>query len=97
MSAGPQESRTAVCYLEALAVRLGRDGWYARLGTLADGRPSLHVINPEMPALEDQVGIRSHMDDQPWFCFSWATGIAPVHDLESAASRIARVLAVRPD
>lgn len=91
------ETEAAVGYLEALAVRLGRGGWYARLGTLPDGRPSLHVINPEMPALEDQVGIQCHADEQTWFCFSWAARIAPAHDLDGAVSRIAHVLAVRPD
>ncbi|MEV7965780.1 hypothetical protein AB0O34_07325 [Sphaerisporangium sp. NPDC088356] len=83
-----------VNYLEALAMRLGREGWYARLRTPPDGRPSLHVINPEMPALEDQVNVQCH-EEQAWFCFSWADRIAPVHDLDSVAARITGVLAVR--
>lgn len=78
--------------LRALAQRLGRDGWRTRV----TATPGVHVINPEAPALEDQVTVRRQADGW-WFCFGWGDPICPVADLDTAAARIGHVLGLRAD
>lgn len=76
--------------LQALARRLGRNGWYARITT----PPGVHVVNPEAPALEDQVVAQWH-EDGWWFFFGWGDPICPVDDLATAVARIGHVLGLR--
>jgi hypothetical protein len=84
------ESTHAEESLQALARRLGREGWYARITPT----PGVHVVNPEAPALEDQVLARPYADGW-WFCFGWGDPICPVDDLATAVIRIGHVLGLR--
>jgi hypothetical protein len=85
---------TARLHLEELARHLGRCGWYARLVVPESAPPRLHVVNPELPAMEDHLTI-AHNSNAWWLWWSWAQPIGPAHDLDGAVARITTVLAAR--
>jgi hypothetical protein len=80
--------------LEDLADVLTRRGLRARIMTPAGRVPSLHVVNPLAGALADDVYAGRGQDGLWWFWWSWAERIALSQDVEAAAARIERVLAV---
>ena len=77
--------------LEELAAELAARGYETRLLTPDAWRPSLAVRNPRVPALSETV-----LTDGEWFWWSWAERIAAVADVTTAATAVARVLAVPP-
>ncbi|REE99070.1 hypothetical protein [Thermomonospora umbrina] len=78
-------------HLQALAGRLCSEGLYARLDEPIGGPPTLHVLNPDVPAAEEHVIVEGVTDDA-WFWWAWAERIAPAGDLDDAVSGIRRVL-----
>ncbi|HEU5155570.1 MAG TPA: hypothetical protein VFU43_01135 [Streptosporangiaceae bacterium] len=79
-------------HLDAVAARLGRNGWYARVTTLPGGTLALHVINPANLAGKRLVLIEDQAQG-PWFRFHHGAFIAPVGEPDQAAARIARLMA----
>ncbi|HTT52872.1 MAG TPA: hypothetical protein VMH35_15870 [Streptosporangiaceae bacterium] len=80
--------------LDQLAPALAQHGMTTSL-LAPDGRvPSLRVVNPSAPALAEDVYAGCCADGSWWFWWSWAERISAASDLNQAASRIARVLAV---
>ena len=80
--------------LEGLAGVLVRRGLRARI-VMPPGRvPSLHVVNPLAGALAEDVYAGRGQDGLWWFWWSWAERIALSEDVEAAAARIERVLAI---
>jgi hypothetical protein len=55
--------------------------------------PSLHVVNPAVLALAEDIYAGCCEDGGWWFWWSWAERIAAEDDLEGAAERIWHVLA----
>ncbi|HEX2314913.1 MAG TPA: hypothetical protein VHJ17_14320 [Thermomonospora sp.] len=78
-------------HLEELAGRLSGTGLYARLDEPIGKPPTLHVLNPDVPAAEEHVIVEGAGGD-PWFWWAWAERIAPAADLDTAVSGIRRVL-----
>jgi hypothetical protein len=88
--------QTNMARLEGLAeVLIGR-GLRARIVTPIGRVPSLHVVNPLAGALAEDVYAGRGQDGRWWFWWSWAERIELAEDLEAAAARIERVLAVGP-
>ncbi len=82
--------------LESLAVELGKYGLMTRL-TAPPGRvPSLHVVNPAMSRLAEDIYVGRSQDGLWWFWWPWAERIAPGDELAGAAALIARVLRAVP-
>lgn len=78
--------------LENLAEELGKYGLRTRL-TAPPGRvPSLHVVNPAVSRLAEDVYVGRSQDGMWWFWWPWAERIAPGDHLADAAALIARVL-----
>lgn len=78
--------------LDALAYRLGRDAWYARVTTRPDRTLCLHVINTAN--LDDERLVL--IEDQPlgrWYRFHDGVFIAPVNDSDQAALQIFQLMA----
>ncbi len=79
--------------LEGLASRLADRGLRARLIAPPGRVPSLHVVNPVVTSLAEDVYAGRAEDGLWWFWWSWADQIAPSEDLDGAAAVISRVLA----
>jgi hypothetical protein len=79
--------------LDGLAEVLIRRGLRARLVTPPGRVPSLHVVNPHLGALAEDIYVGRGQDGLWWFWWSWAERIAIGEDLEGAATMIERVLA----
>jgi hypothetical protein len=88
------EPRAASARLEELAELLCGAGLYARLNLPVGRPPSLHVLNPAAPGLEDHVIIERRGQGEWWLRWGWAEDIAPAHDLDRAVDSIRRVLGV---
>jgi hypothetical protein len=80
--------------LAGLGEILAEHGLRAKLITPPGRVPSLHVVNPSASALAEDVYAGRGQDGLWWFWWSWAERITVGEDLEGAATRIARVLAV---
>ena len=78
--------------LEELAVHLRKCGLRARLMTPAGRIPSLHVVNPAVPRLSEDVYVGRSQDGLWWFWWPWAERIASGDDVADAAAMIAKVL-----
>ena len=100
MSVGAEQTtvgavrQTNLARLEGLAGALTSRGLRARIMTPPGRVPSLHVVNPLAGALAEDVYAGRGQDGLWWFWWSWAERIALSEDLEAAAARIERVLAV---
>ena len=81
--------------LEGLARELGTHGLTARLVAPETGMPSLHVVNPAVTQLAEDVYVGRSQDGLWWFWWPWAERIAPGDELAAAATLIARVLRTR--
>jgi hypothetical protein len=88
---GPEPDRVRA-HLDALARRLGREGWYARITTLPGGAPGVHVINPAHAAGGRHVLVEDHPQGS-WYRFRAGAFIAPVDELDRAAIEIIRLMA----
>jgi hypothetical protein len=83
--------------LEKLAGALADHGLRAWLLTPPGRVPSLHVVNPAVASLAEDVYAGRAQDGLWWFWWSWAEQIALGEDLDSAAAMISHVLAVESD
>lgn len=88
------EPRAASACLETLAELLCAAGLYARVNLPIGRPPSLHVLNPAAPGLEEHVIIERCHRDEWWLRWDWAEEIAPADDLGRAVDTIRRVLGV---
>jgi hypothetical protein len=79
--------------LDRLASALVGHGLQVSLLAPAGRVPSLHVANPAVLALAEDIYAGCCEDGRWWFWWSWAERIAADDDLESAAARIGHVLA----
>jgi hypothetical protein len=80
--------------LDRLARALVHRGLHATLLEPQGRLPSLHVVNPGVLALAEDVYAACCEDGQWWYWWSWAERIAAADDdLEAAAARIGHVLA----
>jgi hypothetical protein len=79
--------------LDRLARTLVEHGLQVSLLAPAGRVPSLHVVNPAVLALAEDIYAGYCEDGRWWFWWSWAERIAADDDLESAAARIEHVLA----
>jgi hypothetical protein len=89
------QTRFFLARLEGLAEELGRRGLIARLVAPAGRMPSLHVVNPVVGQLAEDVYVGRSQDGRWWFWWPWAERIAPGDELANAAAAIARVLGTR--
>jgi hypothetical protein len=87
-------SHAESAYLDKLAEELTHRGLEAWLMAPAGRVPSVYVVNPAARALEDNVYVGCGKDGLWWFWWSWAERISIADDIDSAASAIARVLAL---
>jgi hypothetical protein len=78
--------------LEGLAEELGRRGLRTTLITPAGRVPSLHVVNPAVSRLAEDVYVGRSQDGLWWFWWPWAERIAPGDEVGAAAALIAKVL-----
>jgi hypothetical protein len=95
---GPEAQQYAHHFLhrlEGLALELDRHGLRTRLTAPAGRIPSLHVINPAVSRLAEDVYVGRSQDGRWWFWWPWAERIAAENELALAATLIARVLGVR--
>ena len=88
------QPQTFLGRLECLAAELGRHGLTTRLMTPAGRVPSLHVVNPAVGQLAEDIYVGRSQDGLLWFWWPWAERIASGEDPEGAASMIEHVLAV---
>jgi hypothetical protein len=78
--------------LEGLAAELGERGLQTSLMTPSGRVPSLHVVNPAVPRLAEDVYVGRSQDGLWWFWWPWAERIAPGDEVAAAAAAIAKVL-----
>jgi|ERR1700689_5160172 hypothetical protein len=78
--------------LDRLGSALVRRGLQVKLLAPAGRVPSLHVVNPAVRALAEDIYTGCCEDGRWWFWWSWAERIAADDELESAAARIGHVL-----
>jgi hypothetical protein len=86
------QSQEFVDRLEGLAAELGKCGLQARLVTPNARVPSLHVVNPVLSRLAEDVYVGRSQDGLWWFWWPWAERIARGDEIGEAAAIIARVL-----
>jgi hypothetical protein len=79
--------------LDRLAHTLAGHGLQVSLQAPAGRVPSLHVVNPAVLALAEDIYAGCCEDGRWWFWWSWAERIAADDDLENAAEGIEHVLA----
>ena len=93
---GDSSTETYVQYffdrLERLAEELGKHGLRTRLMAPPGQVPSLHVVNPVVSRLHEDVYFGRSRDGLWWFWWPWAERIAPGDQHAAAAALIARVL-----
>ncbi len=78
--------------LEALAEELVRRGLHARVISAAGRIPCLHVTNPAVSRLAEDVYVGRSRDGVCWFWWPWAERVASADDVAEAADIITRVL-----
>jgi hypothetical protein len=80
--------------LEGLAGELGKHGMRTRLVAPPGRVPSLHVVNPAVSRLAEDIYVGRSQDGLWWFWWPWAERIGPGDEFAAAAAVIARVLRV---
>ncbi|MCW2913643.1 MAG: hypothetical protein JWN52_1711 [Actinomycetia bacterium] len=80
-------------HLELLADDLHASGLRTTLVIPKDRWPYLHIVNPYMRALNDDVIAAPDAVGEWWLWWSWAERITQISDLPRAAARIRQVLA----
>jgi len=78
--------------LEGLAQELSRRGLRTRLVSPLGRVPSLHVVNPSVSRLAEDVYVGRSQDGLWWFWWPWAERIASGDNAAQAADLIAKVL-----
>lgn len=87
-----QQPRPYLDRLEKLAEELGRRGLRTRLMTPHGRIPSLHVVNPAVSRMAEDVYVGRSQDGLWWFWWPWAERIAPGDQVAQTAAMIAKVL-----
>lgn len=87
----------AVDHLDRLNEALIMSGWNASVSTPADRWPYVHVVNPYMRALNENVAAAPDTEGRWFFWWSWAEPVAEAGDIPRALARISRVLALDND
>jgi hypothetical protein len=87
-----QRTQPYVDRLEELAAELARRGLHAKLTTPSGRIPGLHVVNPALPRLAEDVYVGRTQDGSWWYWWPWAERIAPGSETAVAAALIAKVL-----
>ena len=82
-----------VAHLERLGQELRRRRLRVRLTDSLGRPPRLHIMNPEMSSLTEDVRVELTVDGW-WFVWSWAERICPAEDVTDAADLVVRVLRV---
>lgn len=82
---------TATAHLLHLIKHLTRDGLSARIHVDRHGHPQAIVVNPDAPALSEDVSA-APQEGTWWYWWSWSEKIAPVDEVDAAAARICHVL-----
>lgn len=78
--------------LEGLAAELGRRGLRTRLNRPLGRVPSLHVVNPSLSRMAEDVYVGRSRNGAWWFWWPWAERIASADNAGQAADLIAKVL-----
>lgn len=78
--------------LEGLAAELNRRGMRTRLTSPLGRVPCLHVVNPSVSRLAEDVYVGRSQDGMWWFWWPWAERIASGDNAAEAADLIAKVL-----
>lgn len=91
-SGAEQQPQQFLDRLERLADELGRRGLQTSLMAPAGRVPSLHVVNPAVSRLAEDVYVGRSQDGLWWFWWPWAERIAPGDNVAEAATVIAKVL-----
>ncbi|HWF81774.1 MAG TPA: hypothetical protein VN695_14430 [Streptosporangiaceae bacterium] len=78
--------------LEGLAAELARRGLRTKLSSPLGRIPSLHVANPSVSRLAEDVYVGRSRDGVWWFWWPWAERIASADNAGHAADLIAKVL-----
>lgn len=86
--------KTRIEYLEELGGELVKRGLRVRLVLPRGQPPSLHVVNPDVAALTENILVEQGAGGW-WYWWSWAERIAAADDVTAAAARVAHVLAAR--
>lgn len=82
-----------VRYLERLGLELENRGLRIRINSSPGHSPRLHVLNPDMAALNEDIRVEFALDG--WFyVWSWAERICSAEDVTGAADVVVRVLYV---
>ncbi len=87
----PTLSGRQITCLERLGLELRDRGLSARLSTSAEHPPRLHVLNPELSTLSEDIRAEFTLDGW-YFVWSWAERMCPVDDVTGAAEMVTRVL-----
>lgn len=85
-------SRSFLDRLEALAAELVRRGLDTRVISPAGRVPRLHVVNPVLSRLAEDVYVGRSQDGVWWFWWPWAERVACANEVTEAAAIIAKVL-----
>ena len=91
---GKGNHASAIVYLDKLAEELNHRGLEAWLMAPQGRVPSVYITNPGARALEENVYANQGKDGLFWYWWSWAERISLADDLDTAATTIARVLAL---
>lgn len=83
--------KARIDYLEKLGEELVGRGFRVSLATPPGRPPSLHVMNPDMSALAENI-LAERGADGWWFWWSWAERISAADDVTRAADLVVRVL-----
>lgn len=87
-----RQSQPFLDRLEGLAEELSRRGLRTRLISRLGRVPSLHVVNPSVSSLAEDVYVGRSQDGVWWFWWPWAERIASADNAGQAADLIAKVL-----
>ena len=91
---GKGNPASATVYLDKLAEELTNRGLEAWLMAPPGRVPSVYITNPRARALEENVYANRGKAGLVWYWWSWAERISMADDLDTAATTIARVLAL---
>lgn len=81
--------------LEALAEELAGRGLHTRVISPAGRVPCLHVVNPNVSRLAEDVYVGRSQDGACWFWWPWAQRVASADEVAQAADIITKVLNAR--
>lgn len=90
----PSVHASSLGHLECLSGHLRAHSWRATLVIPSEGRPYVHISNPAMRALNENVLAAPDSAGSWWFWWPWNERIAPITDICHVLARIGHVLAI---